>query len=671
MIAPIPSPSQTAAPPLVCSGSHRLFATPMQNPEWDKLPRELLDVIAQHQIQKNPNSAAALRLVSRQWRESATDQVRALRPPQISCLRSLANSFPKVKFLWLTEQATEASWQRIVQEIEHTSSTGPAKQLNAVPISSFMFQSLVTPIAPELDLSHLSQFGQLTHLRLERNNYVTDLSLRSVGRLKSLVHLSIARCIQVTDTGLLALANCAQLESLNLDCCSWLTDEGFSALQKLTRLTNLSARDSAISDRGLAVLNKLLNLRSLNLSYCSHLTGNVPKALLGLTRLSHLKLDGVYMRLNEEFASAGGFDRFRSLSFKDSRLSDLALIPLRNCRQLTDLNVSGNFKISDGGLLSLGPLTSLKILKLEKCFLKSASSLIQLTNLRYLNLKDCSLFRFDEEKLFSRLKKLQHLNVQGCHIHSNHFSLFSRLSSLTHLNAARGSQNEKSALVQFGPFPDLHYLNLGNWTIAKGALTSLSGCSRLVHLNLAACNLKKGEIDQIQGLTQLTHLNIARSRARPERLLKILSCLTNLSHLNLSDCNFTDGGAKQLSTFAQLSSLDLSKNRGVSGLALENLERLIKLRSLHLRNTGVTSQGCNHLAKFSKLTYLDLSQCDVGDGIFPTLKKLLHLRHLDVRNTSVTPYSIASLLATSPSLKQLHENSHLTGLSYFERNFSL
>lgn len=624
---------------------------------WDSLPKDLLEIIIQLNLQQTSGSATDLRLVSRQWRRSATDQIRSLRPPQISCLRSLARSFPAVKSLWLTQFATDQTWQQIIQNTHTSCDAISPTQFCLTPISSFTFQSMVYYVVPELDLYQLIHFRHLTHLRLERNTYVTNTTLKTLKNMPCLVNLNISRCTKITDAGLFALGACKGLESLNVDSCMNLTDSGFTALTQLVHLSCFSATHCTLSHRGLFTLNKLPQLRNLNLSYCYHLTLNTLKALGNLTGLTQLKLDGLQNRAQRAFPLESGFERFATLSFKDSCFGDAALASLRACQRLFDLNLSGNFEITDAGLTSLVKLSSLRVLKLERCFLTGVEPLIKMTGLRHLNIKDCSSIEFGKGAGIDQLIHLQHLNAQGCFLTAEQLAALSRLRELTHLNAARVIKDQQQACIEFGSLANLRYLNLTNWTIAKGAFASLNLCSQLTYLNLMGCNLKKRDFAHLAGLKQLAHVNCAHSQVRVEHLYAALRHLTNLTHLNLTDSRLVDKGIDQLSALAQLSTLNLSKNPGLTGQAVASLTSLTQVRGLHLRKTGLQSHQCAQLGKFPHLIYLDISSCRVGDAILPSLKMLSHLRHLDVRDTSITSGGIHHVVSAISSLRQIHENA--------------
>ena len=213
----------------------------------------------------------------------------------------------------------------------------------------------------------LSQNSIPTYLRLQENHN----SGPTAALYPYLSNLKFNECREVTDAGLGFLAiNCPNLQTLDLRAYEKITDQGLAKLT-LAKLTSLILDYcKEITDKGLAFLAiNSPKLQFLELAYCEKITDQ-GLAQLVLPQLTNLNLTG-----------------------PKEDITDLGLFFLmKNCPNLTSLNVSFCKKITDKGLerLSLSKLTSLDLQQCEEVTDVGLGFLARNhPNLRLLNIYDC------------------------------------------------------------------------------------------------------------------------------------------------------------------------------------------------------------------------------------------------------------------------------------------
>lgn len=135
------------------------------------------------------------------------------------------------------------------------------------------------------------------------------------------------------------------------------------------------------------------------------------------------------------------------------RVGDAALTSLTN---LTILNISNNYKITDSSLSLLTKLTSLDISSITSTSFISDDSLEVLTNLTELNASDTWSFT---GKSISKLTKLTTLNMQLSSINVN------VLTGLTNLTILRVANPPYKTLPKL---PNLEYLNGNLYRLDSG-----------------------------------------------------------------------------------------------------------------------------------------------------------------------------------------------------------
>lgn len=185
----------------------------------------------------------------------------------------------------------------------------------------------------------------------------------------------------------------------------------------------------------------------------------------------------------------------------------------------------------------------------------------------------------------AQMKKLQVLDLSGCHLSAND-------------------------LAAIGTLPSLKELHLSNCGIAN--LNALQGLSQLKILDLSDNSILS--ISALERMTELTSLYLSGNAITD---ISVLENLTKLQELNLNN--------------------NLLKNT----TALSSLESLQKLFL-----SGCKINDLNFLEKMPELTELNLSGNELTD--VSILAKLKHLKHLNISDNQITDISfMANMLSLS------------------------
>ncbi|KAG4940994.1 hypothetical protein JHK87_044865 [Glycine soja] len=293
------------------------------------------------------------------------------------------------------------------------------------------------------------------------------------------------------------------------------------------------------------------------------------------------------------------------------------------------------------------------------------------TNLRYLNLSDCSFVG----SIPSDLGKLTHL--LSLDLGNNmylHGQIPYQLGNLIHLQYLDLSDNylDGELPCQLGNLSQLRYLDLDANSFS-GALPFQVGNLPLLHtLGLGSnFDVKSKDVEWLTNLSCLTKLKLSslRNLSSSHHWLQMISKLIpNLRELRLFDCSLSDTNIQSLfyspSNFSTaLTILDLSSNKLTSSTfqLLSNFS--LNLQELYLRDNNIVlaSPLCTN---FPSLVILDLSYNNMASSVFQGgFNFSSKLQNLDLRNCSLTDGSFLMSssfnMSSSSSLVSLDLNSNL------------
>ncbi|KAM3734767.1 hypothetical protein ACB098_10G039700 [Castanea mollissima] len=216
-------------------------------------------------------------------------------------------------------------------------------------------------------------------------------------------HLRYLRHLELSKTKLQklpSLSNLCNLEILNLSGCSSLKEIVDQSFQHMTCLQQLNLSETKIEC--LPSLSNLSNLCQLLLRNCVNLKKLPP--LASLSKLEELDLCGARSLKETEAKFLENVVHLRFLNLSGTELKLPLTFNLTNLTNLTQLLLQ-RCRLS-GSCLNLEKCTQLEVLNLSETDIQSLPSLENFSNLRVLNLRDCSSL-----ELLPCLESVSHLEV--------------------------------------------------------------------------------------------------------------------------------------------------------------------------------------------------------------------------------------------------------------------
>jgi Leucine-rich repeat (LRR) protein len=348
-------------------------------------------------------------------------------------------------------------------------------------------------------------------------------------------------------------------------------------------------------------------------------------------------------------------------------LSDSHIKLLGPCKkQLKELNLKDNSKLTDKSLSHLTELINLSSLNLEGCDLLTDEGLRSLEVLPLL--KDAkvekALIQAIDENDQKQLEKIimylfEHANKSEEHLPAVRELLHQYSPPLKKLNCISMCDATFALLEELGKIEGLGLDS--SWTDI--GLKSLEHLTHLTSLNLAGCKqLTDISLKSLENLTSLTSLDLSwicflGGIDLTDTGFKSLENLTNLTSLKLYCCTqLTDTGIKSLEKLTNLTSLDLTQC--IELIDIKGLENLTSLTSLNLSGCyKLTDTGLKSLENLTSLTSLNLHGCkQLTDTGLKSLENLTSLTSLDL-------YGCEQL--TDTGLKSLENLTSLTSLNLY------
>ncbi|KEH25922.1 receptor-like protein [Medicago truncatula] len=295
-------------------------------------------------------------------------------------------------------------------------------------------------------------------------------------------------------------------------------------------------------------------------------------------------------------------------------------------------------------------------------------SLMELQQLKYLNLGGNNFEGNYILSIFGSLRNLRYLDLSGCNLGGQIPIQFESLSHLKYLNL---SNNRLDGVIphRLGDLSNLQFLDLRNNRLEGSIPTQLGNLFDMEYLDLHR-NSFKGKIpSQLGNLSNLQFLDLSYNNLEgniPSQLGK----LTNLQKLYLGGYDFGDltmdnedhSRGQWLSNFTSLTHLHMSS---ISNLYrfnswLETVGKLPKLIELSLRNCGLSDHFVHSLSqskfKFStSLSILDLSRNKfVSSLIFHMVSNISsNLVELDLSGNQMVDLPSNNFSCSLPKLREL------------------
>jgi Leucine-rich repeat (LRR) protein len=539
---------------------------------WLVFPDDLWSVILQF-FTESMHTWAASQLVTRQFRRCAR------KPRALAFVRVTLGQAD-----WLQRLGpTVSGLDKLVLNTDQV--------LTALAGLSALRELRVQDIAPE-SIPRLSVLPKLQVLEFIHEHGITNQDVEALSTLTTLRTLQFGMCANIAD--LEPLSRLTSLSKLSLYMAS---------VVDLTPLAALPLTDLALDDidtlRDLSPLANMTTLRDLSLFKCMQIGDKAAADISSLHGLETLNLGHCESLTSAGIVSLAGLTSLKSLDLSNTGLSDTSLRVLCMSLQLEELLVACCV-ITSEGLCFLQNQRRLRVLDLGCCDdITELGPLVQLTQLRDLNLSDCEGLWDHSLSPLSQLVDLQKLGLRSeqltqaclCHLRS--------LVSLQKLDV------------------DFDLSDTGLRSIASlAALQKLTVCKEVTSFGLRS-------MSRLLGLQSLDLSNCLRLT---DEGLSHLTRLKALHTLNLRAVPIADAGMAYVSRICSLTSLDLTDCHQITAQGLWTLEALEQLQELRMAgcvNVSLVNRG---LPRFAKVHTMDLGQVQIKTlypSIFsPALKAL-------------------------------------------------
>ncbi|CAP21741.2 Protein CBR-LRON-9 [Caenorhabditis briggsae] len=255
--------------------------------------------------------------------------------------------------------------------------------------------------------------------------------------------------------------------------------------------------------------------------------------------------------------SVDSLENLETMAFSSNKLDTLDVDQFKNKKQLSYLDVSGNF-ITSIEEKAFEPLTSLETLVIGEHNFVNDTVVAEIGRLKALKTLDLS--RADgifspPEDLFKEIPQIETLKLSGCSIPTLEPGQFATLKKLKELDL-RVNLIENITAYAFDGLESLQRLSIAGNFISNLEPDVFFGLSSLEDLDLGWNEIKTIPSEVFKPLAE--KLKILSLRNNPISKLPSTG-LGNLEKLGLAECGFTNITADQLKDYPKLMDLDLSK----------------------------------------------------------------------------------------------------------------
>ncbi|KAI9098483.1 hypothetical protein K1719_025108 [Acacia pycnantha] len=276
-----------------------------------------------------------------------------------------------------------------------------------------------------------------------------------------------------------------------------------------------------------------------------------------------------------------------------------------------------------------------------------SESLLELQQLKYLNLSYNDFGDNHVPEFFSSLKNLRFLDLRSCYFNGQIPKQLGNLSNLQYLNLGKIGLGGEIP-YQLGNLSQLLYLDLAENVLEGTIPYQLGNLSKLQKLDLgfnSALKLEDYHDDQggggkwLSSLTSLTQLDLSKviNLNYSHNWLQMIGKLPNIREVSLTGCNLFDDIIIPLTPSKwkfsySLASLDLSDNGFKSSIIFQWLSNVSSnIVELDLRKNHLQGLIPNELGKMTSLEYLDLSENTLHGGIPETFRDVCTLKSLTLK----------------------------------------
>lgn len=509
----------------------------------------------------------------------------------------------------------------------------------------------------EIGISYLAKCATL-QLTLIFENYM-ESKIEQVRQLPNLVALDVGNCECITKCGVEVISGLTNLKKLILKdaslSSSWqhFNQAELKNIAKLTNLEYLNLIGTDFNNTLIELLSPLTNLTFLALNgwHLTHegfetISKNFTKlielhinichfedpgtvnpllALANLTRLSLRNWNGLYTQIDDltaltnletldisqeelyhpfsvtDLKSLTSLQNLEKLNISGTFITDDELQSLASFPKLTELKMNYLDRITDQGLTSLGKISTLQVLSLQKRHNRDRPTAEGVLNLIGRNTETANL------------PVLTKINLKGFHLTNEAVQSLSRLKSLEHVSAFLSSkieEEENSELFSLSTLTSLHLLNSPPGGKTFSTLAQLQNIKSF-HFSPHNPDLfNSNHLVALLSIQNLTSLDLMACSQIEEHWLEKIAAHQKITELNLSCCiSLKDAGIAALSSTPRLKTLMLDSTK-ITDRAILYLRSAKRITSLDLEGcVDLTDKAIKHLASMPHLLRVTLTHC--------------------------------------------------------------
>lgn len=398
----------------------------------------------------------------------------------------------------------------------------------------------------------------ITELTEKWDEYIQNYHslLANIGKqMNSLKSLSLSHGDQIGDK---EYENLALNNSLNRISIAWCPDYALITLSKINSIQEIYLSNCKMSDQTIQHLIKLENLRILEITQSDSITHNTVQSLARCKNLTRINFkDCPDIATEESLKYFSDYLKLEALTIgysPASKLTSRGIFYLSNCRNLKSLSITGiHNQISKRGFQVLA--------KLE--------------DLNHLSLKGEGVTYEKIQTLAPNLLKLKSLDLKGCNLTGNEYSLLiNQCPNLNSLCLWTSPQNEidiKDVLINLEKqLLNLQRLKFSGLITTEGLFLLSRKCPNLFSIEIRSTNMLNGVL-QLAKLEHLKELSIKckylsdsflinlKNFRSLERLSLVYNSnvhhairkgifhdMKNLKYLELINCNLKENDIKDL-----------------------------------------------------------------------------------------------------------------------------
>ncbi|KAF2357660.1 Leucine-rich repeat [Trinorchestia longiramus] len=486
------------------------------------------------------------------------------------------------------------------------------------------------------------------------DTYSPVFSSPEIAKLTSLVTLDLGyngiREVDVETLEPLKVLQVLRLEGNHLTEVPTTALEGLAALRVLTLQENnigplvpgsfspvtalvfLNLSNNNIPEVAAGAFTDLPELTTLDLSH-NRLENLESGTLQGLDRLEELDLSNNFLMQVPDQAIKD-LRGLKTLVLKDNliQVSDLSKQDnvIKNLRGLKTLVLKDNLIQNLGGIVALGPLTSLRKLDLSRCSLGQLNpgTFRQLKGLVSLKLSVNSIRKIEDDA-FDGLDSLEELYLDDDKILSVPSAALAKVPLLKVLTMDYNRVGVISA-SSFENVPHLRELSIAHNIIREIPEGTFSNLTSLENLNLYGNLITTLSAGSFQGLKRsLTSLNLGLNRLNEIPNLDF----PKVSELILSENNISAIHPDTFLFLPELKMLDLSEN-AISTLPISVLSPLSQLREINLSKNLLTSLISGQFNE-SVINVINLSGNQIKEIHRNAFQTLLFIHTIDLGSNQI------------------------------------